>query len=448
MQALKKNWFQRHFRVRRILTPRLPESRLCSTSRIGESDRALIHSGPVLESGFLADGTEMQPIQPTPLLVVREPSRPIRSCLPVTDGREWPIEHCATEPESFLVRLDRRPVSGICALIALLLLSIFALPGYSAVGEVKAIGLTVNDLDREARFFTEVLAFKEVSRRGSQGPAIDDLLDLPQERLRTAELRLGQEHITLTEHLTKKGRAICSDSRSYDHWFQHIAIVVGDMDKAYEHLRRHKVRHISTAPQTLPEWNHAAAGIKAFYFRDPEDHVLEIIWFPRGKGDPKWQLETEQLFLGIDHTAIVVSDTERSLGFYRDLLGMRVASESENYGVEQEHLNQVFGARLRITGLRAERGPGIEFLEYIAPPGGRELPDDAKANDLVFWRTDLAVDHLEDLVSKARIKPVSKHVVDLIGAETGSVRGFIVRDPDGHAIQLEQPSELAASARR
>src|SRR5206468_8146079 len=62
------------------------------------------------------------------------------------------------------------------------------------------------------------------------------------------------------------------------------------------------------------------------------------------------------LFLGIDHTAIVVSDTDKSLAFYRDLLGLRVVGESENYGVEQEHLNQVFGARLQITALRAERG--------------------------------------------------------------------------------------------
>jgi len=58
---------------------------------------------------------------------------------------------------------------------------------------------------------------------------------------------------------------------------------------------------------------------------------------------------------------------EVARAFYRDALGLHVTGESENYGVEQEHLNQVFGARLHITGLRAERGPGIEFLEYIAP---------------------------------------------------------------------------------
>jgi len=120
-------------------------------------------------------------------------------------------------------------------------------------------------------------------------------------------------------------------------------------------------------------------------------------FFPDRKGDPKWQRAGTNIFLGIDHTAIVVSDTDKSLAFYRDLLGLRVAGESENYGVEQEHLNQVFGARLHITGLRAEHGPGIEFLEYITPPGGRNLPPDAKSNDLVFWDTHLAVNDLSTL---------------------------------------------------
>src|SRR6266511_2835768 len=158
----------------------------------------------------------------------------------------------------------------------------------------------------------------------------------------------------------------------------------------------------STSQSSCAKWNRDAGGIKAFYFRDPEDHVLEIICFPPGKGDPKWQRETDKLFLGIDHTAIVVSDTEQSLAFYRDLLGMRVAGGAENYGVEQEHLNQVFGARLRITALRADRGPGIEFLEYITPPGGRPLPDDANANDLVFWHTRLVTDGWDGFAAKLR----------------------------------------------
>ena len=60
---------------------------------------------------------------------------------------------------------------------------------------------------------------------------------------------------------------------------------------------------------------------------------------------------------------------------------MRVAGTSENYGTEQEHLNNVFGAHLAITALRAPNGPGIEFLEYLAPRSGRPMPADTQAND-------------------------------------------------------------------
>ena len=358
------------------------------------------------------------------------------------------MEHCASEPEPFFSQWAARSANVVLATVLLFLAS---LPASAAVHQVESIGLTVKDLELEVRFFTQVLSFEEVSRSESKGQASAHLLGLSQAELKVAVLKLGGESITLSEHLDK-GRPIPADSRSYDHWFQHIAIVVRDMDKAYEHLRQRKVRYVSTSPQTLPEWNKAAAGIKAFYFRDPEDHVLEIIWFPKGKGNPKWQVPTDRLFLGIDHTAIVISDTDTSLGFYRDLLGMRVAGESENYGVEQEHLNQVFGAHLRVTGLRAESGPGIEFLEYLTPPGGRSLPETSKANDLVFWHTDLGVDHLDDLASKLKergTKLVSTRVVDLSGEGPGLCHGLVVRDPDGHALELkEERTETAASVQR
>jgi catechol 2,3-dioxygenase-like lactoylglutathione lyase family enzyme len=316
------------------------------------------------------------------------------------------------------------------------LLLLVALPAVAAVREVSAVGLTVNDLGRELNFYTNALPFELVSVTEASGKEQDALLGLKNAKLRIATLKLGEERITLTAHHGKKGRQIPQDSRSYDRWFQHIAIVVSDMDQAYERLLAHKVTHVSTAPQTLPEWNKDAGGIKAFYFRDPEDHVLEIIWFPAGKGDPRWQKHAGSetgapIFLGIDHTAIVVSDTDKSLAFYRDQLGFKVAGGAHNYGLEQEHLNQVFGARLRITALKAERGPGIEFLEYIAPPGGRALPADAKANDLVFWNTQLTVDDLPTLSDALRVagkKFVSK--------PAGGAQAQIIRDPDGHALQL------------
>jgi catechol 2,3-dioxygenase-like lactoylglutathione lyase family enzyme len=326
-----------------------------------------------------------------------------------------------------------------------------ALTGHSAVHRVESIGLTVGDLDKEARFFIQVLSFEEVSRSKGESQTSAQLLGLSHADFKMAILKLGDERITLTEHAVK-GHPIPEDSRSFDRWFQHIAIVVRDMDQAYEVLRQHKVKYVSTEPQTLPEWNKEAGGIKAFYFRDPEDHVLELIWFPKGKGDPKWQAPANRLFLGIDHTAIVVSDTDASLAFYRDLLGMRVAGRSENYGVEQEHLNQVFGVRLRITGLRAESGPGVEFLEYLTPPGGRSLPEISQPNDSVFWHTDLTVNRLDDLASRLKEKGtglVSPRVVNLDGGSAGLRHGLVVRDPDGHAVELlEERAETCVPSLR
>ncbi|HYL80453.1 MAG TPA: VOC family protein, partial [Candidatus Acidoferrum sp.] len=189
----------------------------------------------------------------------------------------------------------------------------------------------------------------------------------------------------------------------------------------------------------LPDWNAKAAGIRAFYFRDPDSHNLEILQFPPDKGDARWHRPTGRLFLGIDHTAIVVKDTETSLRFYRDLLGLQLVGESENYGPEQERLNNVFGARLRITTLRAAAGPAVEFLEYLAPQDGRPAPADARANDVVHWQTRLVT---KDAGATARglragkVEFVSPSVVSLTGAPLGYAKGLLVRDPDGHGIQV------------
>ena len=273
----------------------------------------------------------------------------------------------------------------------LFLLFLTAGLAFAEVEAVGAIRITVADLDRSVAFYTQVLDFEKVTAGAGQ-----------------ATLKLGEETIELVE---AAGQPVPADSRSNDRWFQHVAIIVRDMDAAYARLREHRVRHISPGPQTLPDWNPNAGGIRAFYFRDPDQHALEILWFPPDKGAAKWHQASRRLFLGIDHTAIVVADTGASLRFYRDTLGLRVAGESENYGAEQERLNLVFGARLRITALRAPQGPGIELLEYLSPADGRPYPANAQPNDLVWWQTRLL--------------------------HRGAPR--LIRDPDGHALELAQP---------
>ena len=172
-------------------------------------------------------------------------------------------------------------------------------------------------------------------------------------RAQTAHLVLGDECLDLTEYKSPRGRAYPTDSRGNDRWFQHIAIVVSNMDQAFSRVRTAGVRFVSNEPQTLPAWNKDAGGIKAFYFRDPDGHYLELISFPAGKGQAKWQARSGKLFLGIDHTAIVVSDIRRSIDFYRGQLHFNVTGRSDNYGPEQEHLSGVSHAHVLIASLRA-----------------------------------------------------------------------------------------------
>jgi catechol 2,3-dioxygenase-like lactoylglutathione lyase family enzyme len=286
--------------------------------------------------------------------------------------------------------------------LGLFVLCLALASGARAAQSVGCLALSVSSADALADFYSSVLDFARGEASARDG-------------VKQVRLALGDECVELVEHRAERGRSIAPGARSNDLGFQHMAIVVRDMDRAYARLHAARVRQTSPEPQTIPAWNRPAAGIRAFYFRDPDGHDLELIWFPAGKGDPRWQAASERLFLGIDHTAIAVGDTPRSVAFYRDRLGLRVAGESENFGPEQERLNGVFGSRVRITGLRAERGIGIELLEYLAPSDGRPAPVDLRPSDLAFWATTVSVDDPSAL-----------------GVEADG----LLRDPDGHALRV------------
>ena len=85
---------------------------------------------------------------------------------------------------------------------------------------------------------------------------------------------------------------------------------------------------------------------------------------------------------------------------------MCTAGESENY-TEQVHLNNVFGARLRMTALRAAYEPGIGLLEYLAPRDGKLYPADEIASDLVQRQTML----VDRNAGEAGQRPITAKVI-------------------------------------
>jgi catechol 2,3-dioxygenase-like lactoylglutathione lyase family enzyme len=344
--------------------------------------------------------------------------------------------------------------STVLKLIALLIVTLASLatPVFShqaeagppvAVQSVASVGFTVSDMDRSVAFYCNVLTFKQISDVEVDGPEYDQLWGIFGVRARVVRMQLGEQQLELIEFLSPPDvRPIPVPSYSNDLWFQHFAIVVRDMEEAWAQLRKHHVRQISPRPQTIPISNRDAAGIKAIKFRDPDGHNLELLWFPEGKGNPRWHQPGSNIFLGIDHTAMTVRSTENSIKFYRDLLGLTVAGGSFNIGTEQEHLDSLSGARVRVTGAKPMVGsPGVEFLEYEFPAAGRPMPADSHPTDLWYWQTRLVVSDVEAAATTLRgmTQFLSPGVVSMPGAALGFAKGFLVRDPDGHVMQIVSP---------
>ncbi len=306
------------------------------------------------------------------------------------------------------------------------------------VQRIRAIGLTVKDADRSQDFYTRALGFEPVSDITVETEDYSDLVGVAEAKIRIVTLQLGDELIELMEYLNVEGKPIPIDSQSNDLWFQHLAIAVSDMDRAYAHLQAFPIDPISVEPQTIPPGNQASAGVRAFKFKDPDRHDLELIWFPPDKGQDKWHQKSSRLFLGIDHSAIAISNTEQSLQFYRDFLGMQVEGGSLNWRETQARMDNLPGAEVRITALRPRLGGlGIELLDYLVPPKGRPMPSDWKSCDIANVQMELVVNDIEQAVEMLRengVEVVSSRVVEFTDSLWPYRQGCLVKDPDGHGM--------------
>jgi catechol 2,3-dioxygenase-like lactoylglutathione lyase family enzyme len=312
------------------------------------------------------------------------------------------------------------------------------------VAYVKTIGFTVADLDRETDFFVKVLQFEKVAEFRLVGSEYDRMQGVFNVNMRIVYLQLGDQMVELTSYVAPPtGRPIPVPSFSNDLWFEHMAIVVRDMDAAYKRLQDANIRQISAQPITIPQSNHGAAGIKAIKFHDPESHALELIYFPPGKGNPSWQQPTNRLMLGIDHTAMTVGSTEQSVAFYKELLGFDAGAATFNKGITQEVLDNLFNDTCVVTPMLLPRAPPhVEFLDYRSPLGGRPMPVDTKSNDLWHWQTTLVSKDLHALMDRLQkagaqfITPEAVIIPQEAQAKLGFKKSVMIRDPNGHALRL------------
>ena len=142
----------------------------------------------------------------------------------------------------------------------------------------------------------------------------------------------------------------------------------------------------------------------------------------------------------VHHTSFTVSDLDRSLEFYCDLLGCEIIARQEKEG---GYLAAIVGhpsAHVRMAHLRV---PGeehvIELFEYVAPDGVKAdvRPWNVGASHICFLVDDLPALY-ERLVEQGLTSFVSPPVEVDTGINTGGY-GLYVLDPDGLAVELFQP---------
>ena len=149
--------------------------------------------------------------------------------------------------------------------------------------------------------------------------------------------------------------------------------------------------------------------------------------------------------MGMDHSAISIANTATSLGLYRDVLGLTHQGSFTNIGIKQETMDNLFSAKVIVTSLTPATGRlGVEFLDYLTPPGARPFPIDQQTNDLVHMHFELLVDDidaaveaLEEAAQKNVVQFVSPKVIDLPDVMPFS-RAVLWRGPDGHNVLLVQ----------
>src|SRR4029077_12812944 len=143
--------------------------------------------------------------------------------------------------------------------------------------------------------------------------------------------------------------------------------------------------------------------------------------------------------LAADHTGITVSNLERSLAFWRDVLGFELSHTAHQKGELAREITGVEGAEIKLAVLKVPGGHKIELLEYLAPTDRKHA--NLRPCDVGSVHVALLVDNLDAALSRIAAsgwKTSGQPQILTKGPNAGK-RVVYVRDLDGTTIELMHP---------
>ena len=255
----------------------------------------------------------------------------------------------------------------------------------STVQRLSRISLICREPERLGCFYERAFGFVRSKQCETGGTALKSLLRIPGAEAKVIRMGLGEQTIELVG-IKPEAQAYPQKSRRGALCFSISLLLFRTWPQPGPSCPRKKAGTLSRR-QACRCCLLRRVVLPPFKFRDPEGHPLELLAFPVNSVPKIWESISGNGFLGIDHSAISVADTSRSVSFYRRL-GLQCSAGSSNSGPAQDRLDNVKGAVVEVTALAPpEPTPHVELFcyrgtsnRYTAPPG----INDAAATQLVL----------------------------------------------------------------
>jgi catechol 2,3-dioxygenase-like lactoylglutathione lyase family enzyme len=147
--------------------------------------------------------------------------------------------------------------------------------------------------------------------------------------------------------------------------------------------------------------------------------------------------------VAVDSIGMTVSDMDRSVAFYSDVLAFKPISDVEVDGPEYDQLWGIFDVRARVVRMQLGEQQ-LELIEFLAPPDVQPIPVPSYSNDLWFQHFAIVVRDMEAAWAQLRkhhVRQISPRpqTIPISNPAAAGIKAIKFRDPDGHAIQIVSP---------